>query len=173
MPSDCLYFQMVFKLDLSHERKVNMEKKKLLNLVGAGLFLVALVLLLVLPALVSSKGGDPIPFLGVTFGAENKFKFSFLNLLTPILLVLGLVLALLRGLGKSLIKSNVEGFIVLGLGVLGLVFIVLTKTFVVYDNALVEAAVTNGGYGLSVGAIIAMVLAVLGGGAAVAGDYLK
>lgn len=149
-----------------------MEKKKLLNLMSAGAFLVALVLLLVLPVLTSGLGGEPIPHLGLTFGVANKFNFSFLNLLTPILLVLALVLALMRGLDKSLLKSSVEGFVILGLGVLALVFIALTKTFIVFNNALVEAAVGAADYGLSVGAIIAMVLAVVGGGAAVAADVL-
>lgn len=149
-----------------------MEKKKLLNLVSAGSFLVALVLLLVLPVLTSSVGGDAIPHLGLTFGVENKFNFSFLNLLTLILLVLALVLAVMRGLDKSLLKSSVEGFVVLGLGVITLVFIALTKNFIVFNNALVEAAVGALKYELSVGAIIAMVLAVVGGGAAVAADVL-
>lgn len=149
-----------------------MEKKKLLNLVSVGLFLLSLVLLLVLPALTSSMGGDAIPHLGVTFGVANKFKFSFLNLLTLVVLVGALVLSLLRGLGKSLLKGKVEGFVLLGLGIVALVLVALTKTFIVFDNALVEAAVTNAGYGLSVGAIIVMVLSVLGGGAAVAADLL-
>jgi len=155
-----------------------MEKKKLFNIIAAGLFLVGIVLWFALPAVQLKEGNATYTFLDLTFGKTTTvlgieiviFKFSFLNLLTVILMLGALAVAILRFLGKGIMKS--DAFIVLALAVLALLFVVLSKQFVVMTNQDVKDAFIKD-YALTGGAIAVAVLAGLGGFSALLADYIK
>lgn len=155
-----------------------MEKKKIFNIIAAGLFLVGIVLWFALPAVQPKNGVATYTFLDMTFGKTTTllgvelviFKFSFLNLLTVILMLGAFAVAVLRFLGKGIMKSR--AFIVFALAVLALVFVILSKQFVVMTNQDVKDAFIKD-YTLTGGAIAIAVLAGLGGVSAVLGDYIK
>jgi hypothetical protein len=81
-----------------------------------------------------------------------------------------LAVAILRFLGKGIMKS--DAFIVLALAVLALLFVVLSKQFVVMTNQDVKDAFIKD-YALTGGAIAVAVLAGLGGVSALLADYIK
>lgn len=155
-----------------------MEKKKLFNIIAAGLFLVAIVLWFALPAVKLTEGDTTYTFLEMTFGKTTKifgvelviFKFSFLNLLTVIFLLGAIGVAVLRFLGKGIMKSDTA--IVLALAILALLFVVLSKQFTVMSSKEAHDAFIEE-FSLGGGAIAIAVLAGLGGVSAVLADYIK
>lgn len=155
-----------------------MEKRKLFNVIAAGLLLVAVVLWFALAGVKVDGGDGTYSFLDMTFGKTVTvlgvevviFKFSVMNLLTFVLLLLAIVVAILRFLGKGLFKG--DGFLLLGLAVVAVVFVILTKQFTVMTNDSVKETFVKD-YKLTGGAIAIAVLAGLGGVGGLLGDYIK
>ncbi|MDY0214356.1 MAG: hypothetical protein RBS24_02375 [Bacilli bacterium] len=155
-----------------------MEKRKLFNVIAAGLLLVAVVLWFALAGVKVDGGDGTYSFLDMTFGKTVTvlgvevviFKFSVMNLLTLVLLLLAIVVAILRFLGKGLFKG--DGFLLLGLAVVAVVFVILTKQFTVMTNDSVKETFVKD-YKLTGGAIAIAVLAGLGGVGGLLGDYIK
>ena len=155
-----------------------MEKRKLFNVIAAGLLLVAVVVWFALAGVKVDGGDGTYSFLDMTFGKTVTvlgvevviFKFSVMNLLTLVLLLLAIVVAILRFLGKALFKG--DGFLLLGLAVVAVVFVILTKQFTVMTNDSVKETFVKD-YKLTGGAIAIAVLAGLGGVGGLLGDYIK
>lgn len=162
-----------------------MQKKKLLNVIAAGLFLVALILWFAVPAIATTFGNTTVTysFLDLAFGRKETigsgslsvttviFKFSFWNFLVLLFLLVGVLLAVARVVTK-LEKNKAIGFVLLVLGILSVLLIGLVKNFTVLgnDGNPVEALKN---YKLTGGTITAMILAGLGGVAGVTADLLK
>ena len=157
-----------------------MQKKKLLNVVAAGLFLVALILWFAVPAIARTQPEVSYTFLDLAFGRTETllgvevviFKFSFLNFLLLFLLLAGVGLSVGRLVVKSLEKNKLLGFVILALGLVSVVLLALLKNFAVMPN-VDEPAKALEAYKLTGGAVVALVLAGLGGVAGVAADLLK
>lgn len=157
-----------------------MQKKKLLNVVAAGLFLVALILWFAVPAIARTQPEVSYTFLDLAFGRTGTllgveviiFKFSFLNFLVLLLLLAGVGLSVGRLVVKSLEKNKLLGFVILALGLVSVVLLALLKNFAVMPN-VDEPAKALEAYKLTGGAVVALVLAGLGGVAGVAADLLK
>ncbi len=157
-----------------------MQKKKLLNVVAAGLFLVALILWFAVPAIARTQPEVSYTFLDLAFGRTETllgveviiFKFSFLNFLVLLLLLAGVGLSVGRLVVKSLEKNKLLGFVILALGLVSVVLLALLKNFAVMPN-VDEPAKALEAYKLTGGAVVALVLAGLGGVAGVAADLLK
>lgn len=157
-----------------------MQKKKLLNVVAAGLFLVALILWFAVPAIARTQPEVSYTFLDLAFGRTETllgvevviFKFSFLNFLVLLLLLAGVGLSVGRLVVKSLEKNKLLGFVILALGLVSVVLLALLKNFAVMPN-VDEPAKALEAYKLTGGAVVALVLAGLGGVASVAADLLK
>ena len=157
-----------------------MQKKKLLNVVAAGLFLVALILWFAVPAIARTQPEVSYTFLDLAFGRTETllgvevviFKFSFLNFLVLLLLLAGVGLSVGRLVVKSLEKNKLLGFVILALGLVSVVLLALLKNFAVMPN-VDEPAKALEAYKLTGGAVVALVLAGLGGVAGVATDLLK
>jgi len=160
-----------------------MQKKKLLNVVAAGLFLVALILWFAVPAIARTQPEVSYTFLDLAFGRTETLlgvevieviilKFSFLNFLVLLLLLAGVGLSVGRLVVKSLEKNKLLGFVILALGLVSVVLLALLKNFAVMPN-VDEPAKALEAYKLTGGAVIALVLAGLGGVAGVAADLLK
>ncbi|MGB4126667.1 MAG: hypothetical protein WBK92_00645 [Bacilli bacterium] len=99
-------------------------------------------------------------------------KFSFLNFLVLLLLLAGVGLSVGRLVVKSLEKNKLLGFVILALGLVSVVLLALLKNFAVMPN-VDEPAKALEAYKLTGGAVVALVLAGLGGVAGVAADLLK
>ncbi|HOM32730.1 MAG TPA: hypothetical protein PLY27_04400 [Bacilli bacterium] len=157
-----------------------MQKKKLLNVVAAGLFLVALILWFAVPAIARTQPEVSYTFLDLAFGRTETllgveviiFKFSFLNFLVLLLLLAGVGLSVGRLVVKSLEINKLLGFVILALGLVSVVLLALLKNFAVMPN-VDEPAKALEAYKLTGGAVVALVLAGLGGVAGVAADLLK
>jgi len=160
-----------------------MQKKKLLNVVAAGLFLVALIWWFAVPAIARTQPEVSYTFLDLAFGRTETllgvlgveviiFKFSFLNFLVLLLLLAGVGLSVGRLVVKSLEKNKLLGFVILALGLVSVVLLALLKNFAVMPN-VDEPAKALEAYKLTGGAVVALVLAGLGGVAGVAADLLK
>jgi len=157
-----------------------MQKKKLLNVVAAGLFLVALILWFAVPAIARTQPEVSYTFLDLAFGRTETllgveviiFKFSFLNFLVLLLLLAGVGLSVGRLVVKSLEINKLLGFVILALGLVSVVLLALLKNFAVMPN-VDEPAKALEAYKLTGGAVVALVLAGLGGVAGVATDLLK
>lgn len=103
---------------------------------------VAAIVMIFLPAI--GSGDDAWNGLKVVFGYTKKsgndfvkveleiFKFSFMNLLTYILVLVALALTLLQTFGK---KSNMFGFVTVVCALVAAVFFFLTKNFTVLGDA--------------------------------------
>lgn len=159
-----------------------MDKKRLFNFIAAGLFIVATVLWFAVAAVKLDGGNATYSFLDMTFGKTGTllgvefviFKFSVLNFLTFVFLLVGIVFAALRVVNKGVVKGKAEGFVLLGVGVVVLVLVLLVKAFVVMPNVdFADNMETLKDYKLTAGAIITAVLAAVGGASAVVGDLLK
>jgi hypothetical protein len=166
---------------LNLERTKIMDKKKLLNVVSAGLFLVAAILWFALPAIARTEPSNSYSFVNLTFGKKEVvpllgevviFKFSFLNLLTPLFLLGGVALAAGRVVGKSLEKNKALGYVLLALGLVSVVLIFLVKNLALMPN-VDNVAEQLKAYKLTGGAVATLILAGLGGVAGVAADLLK
>src|SRR5690554_7259381 len=103
-----------------------MKNKKLGLYISILLMLVATILWFSLDAIELKVGSTTISasFLDLTFGKSTNilfvevevFKFSFLNLLLPILLIIGMVLPVLAVVNKKINKSN--SFIIIVVSIL-------------------------------------------------------
>lgn len=157
-----------------------MDKKKLLNVAAAGLFLVALILWFVVPVVAQASPEITYTFLDLTFGKTETvlgvefvvFKFSFLNFLVPILLVVGIALGVSRVVVKKLEKNKMLGFVLLTLGLVAVVLVFLTKSIAVM-NENVDKAEFFKDFKFTGGAVVTLLLAALGGVAGVGADLLK
>ena len=157
-----------------------MDKKKLLNGLSTLLFVVAIVLWFVVDGVIY-KGTlvtSSYKMLNLAFGKTEKvlnqdvqvLKFSFMNFLTLILLFVGALLAALRVASKPKKKkggSKLLGFVLVAVGIVGTVFVLLTKTFALpaIEDGLKEFKLTGG-------AIVIAVLSGLGGLSGVAADII-
>ncbi len=116
-----------------------MKNKKLGLYISILLMLVATILWFSLDAIELKVGSTTISasFLDLTFGKSTNilfvevevFKFSFLNLLLPILLIIGMVLPVLAVVNKKINKSN--SFIMIVVSILVIALALLVRPFAV------------------------------------------
>jgi hypothetical protein len=145
-----------------------------------GKLIVALILWFAVPAIARTQPEVSYTFLDLAFGRTETllgveviiFKFSFLNFLVLLLLLAGVGLSVGRLVVKSLEKNKLLGFVILALGLVSVVLLALLKNFAVMPN-VDEPAKALEAYKLTGGAVVALVLAGLGGVAGVAADLLK
>lgn len=155
----------------------NVSLKKILGGVAALLGLVAFIMLFV-PQLV----GDHLESLNgikVTFGYSKKFSagsfetkqkilnFSFLNLLTYIFVLAGIVCSVLAVMGKG---GNILSFIAAGLFIAGGVFFFCTISFTSVEGSKDTFKEI---YKLGAGAIVGGILSILAGAAMVGQALMK
>ena len=155
-----------------------MKIKKLSNLISAGLFLVALVLWFSVKAITTDVGlglTSSYSFIDLTFGKSQTvlgvsvelFKFSVLNALGLLFIVLGLLITSYNLISTRKIKSDKTGYSILVFGLLALIVIFLTKNFaVIPDVEFGEVGEALSQYNYTIGAILT---AIFAGGAGIIG----
>ena len=143
-------------------KKVSISVNKL---VYAGVALLALVALFLIfaPAVSLDYGLLTGTYKGteVVFGLEDSFLFSFMNLLTYLLLLGGIVMYVLKIAG---VKSKLFDFLGAALLIAAGVLFFLTITFIVPANTLTETVLKNGENHLLAGSIVSGILCLLAGG---------
>lgn len=158
-----------------------MEKKKIFNGLSALLFVVSLVLWFILDAIVAEGllGSVSYTFVQLTFGHATKsgsisiqqLDFSILNLLTPLLLLVGAALAAMRVVSKPKKKkkgnAKLFGF---GIFIAGLAAAVLI--LVVKQLAMPTDIISLKDFKLTTAAIIIAVLSGVAGISGVAADII-
>ncbi|MBQ8468278.1 MAG: hypothetical protein IJ542_00805 [Clostridia bacterium] len=146
-------------------KKVSIGVDKLIYGCAAVLGLVALFLIFA-PAAHMEYGllGGTFSGTELVFGLEDSFVFSFMNFLTYLLLVAGLVLVVLRlcGVVKGKLFDLLAACLLIAAGVL--FFLVATLSVPVKDS-LTATVKANGTINLLVGPILAGIFSLLGGAA--------
>jgi len=134
------------------------------KLVYAGIALLALVALCLIfaPAVTLDYALLTGTYKGteVVFGLEDSFAFSFMNLLTYLLLLGGVVMYALKLAGA---KSKLFDLLGAGLLIAAGVLFFFVLTFIVPANTLTETVLKNGENHLLAGPIVSGILCLLGG----------
>lgn len=143
-------------------KKISISVDKLVYCVAAVLGLAALLLIFAPAAsLEYSLFSGTFKGTELVFGVEDAFVFSFLNLLTYLLLLGGIVMLVLKLVGA---KSKL--FDLLGAGLLiaaGVMFFLVAAFALPIKNSLCEAVYQYGTVHLLVGPILAAVFSLLSG----------
>ena len=146
----------------SKSKKITLSVEKLVYACAAVLGLVALFLIFA-PALNVSTSLTVSTYTGtqVVFGLEDYFAFSFMNLLTYLLLLGGIVLVVLKLVG---LKSKL--FDLLGAALLiaaGVLFFITVGFTILTDGYASIVALAGATKSLAAGPIVAGILSLLSG----------
>ncbi len=152
---------------------------KLLTIVAAALGVIALVMLF-LPAVTAEGASDSYSGLDVVFGKSEEFAghkievfaFSFMNLVTYLLVIAGIVLSVMAFLGKG---GGLMPVIAAAAFVVAAIFFFCTVSFVAFPGEYAkEASEAFQEYAkLGAGPIIGGIVSILAAGANVGKIVLK
>lgn len=154
--------------------------RKWFDLAAVVLAVVAIIMMFV-PAITIYEGTNlekTFSGLQVIFGYVEKgnytefawFDFSFMNLLTYILFIAGVVVLVLNMFGKS---GKFGSFIALGCFVVATVFSFCALGFVVPASDIVKAFIEEGEFVLAAGPIVAGIMGILSSGICAVKIFVK
>lgn len=150
-------------IERTHKMAKKRKKKENLVLVFSSIILglAALILWFVLPALTYTILGstNTLSFTKLAFGSKDVFKFSVLNFLPLLFIIISLLLSVLKIIEIKFVPLKLATFTSAVLLILACIFIFLTKEFAIPGNYLVKILLekhtfTFGIYGSAIPALL-------------------
>lgn len=158
--------------------KKNKQLSTILYALAAVLALVAVCMMFtnVSALKLSGETGNELTGVEAVFGYETHgqeiAKFSFMNMLTYVLLIVGIVLVALRLF--NVLKSQNADWVIVGLFVVAAVLYFLMPQMIVYTDTIAKSIETmNASKVLQVGSIVGGITSVLAAGLVVAKKLVK